>query len=67
MPRYRLHLHDGPTTPTEDQYFDVTDAEDAKDLAQIALLATQKFTHVEVWEGERLVAVQKRDGFPPDA
>ena len=62
MPRYRLHLHNGPTTQPENQYLDVLNPEDVKDLAQVALLATRQFTHVEVWEGERLVAVHKRDG-----
>ncbi len=64
MPRYRLHLHDGPTTPPVTEEIEVESDEDAKDLARITLLMTQVYTHAEVYRGEARVGSYKRDSYP---
>lgn len=63
MPRYHLHLHLGPKTPPVSETLDVTNDEDAKDLAQIALLAATEYTHAEVYRGDSLISTFKRDSY----
>ncbi|HYC96868.1 hypothetical protein [Brevundimonas sp.] len=63
MPRYKLHLHDGPVTPVVTEVIDVQDDEDAKDLARITLLMTKAYTHAEVYRGRDLVGTCKRDSY----
>ena len=41
MPRYRLRLHDGPTTPPITEVMALESDADANDLAQITLLLTR--------------------------
>ena len=43
MPKYRLDMHDGPTTPADTQCVEVDEDGDALDLAQIALLSTADY------------------------
>ena len=62
MPRYRLHLHDGPTTPAVTESVDLDHDGDALDLARIALLATRTSTHAEVYRDDAPIGALKRDG-----
>ncbi|MFN7127477.1 MAG: hypothetical protein ACK4OJ_00290 [Brevundimonas sp.] len=62
LPRYRLLLHDGPTTTPESRDLDVKSDGDAQDLAQITLLGTSDFTHVQLWKDEEMVEEYQRDG-----
>lgn len=66
MPRYCLYLHDGPTTPPVSHYIEVADDDDAADIARVTLLATQGYTHVEVWKEDKLLRSQQRDSYLPD-
>lgn len=63
MPRYKLHLHDGPTAPAVTEVIDVQDDDDAKDLARVTLLMTKAYTHAEVYRGHNLVGTYKRDSY----
>lgn len=66
MPRYCLYLHDGPETPPVSHEIEVSDDEDAADIARVTLLATRGFTHVEILKEDQLLRSQKRDSYSPD-
>jgi hypothetical protein len=66
MPRYRLRFHDGPTTPLETDSVTASSDEDVRDLAHVHLLAATRFTHVEVYSGDRLIHTLKRDSYQAD-
>lgn len=62
MPTYVFHLHDGPTVPPREELFEATDLDQARDLAEMRLLLSNQFTHVEVLlDGEEHLRM-KRDG-----
>jgi hypothetical protein len=61
--RYRLLLHDDPTTPPTEQVIEVEDDDDAKDLARIALLLDHTYKHADLYRGDKLVDAFKRDSF----
>ena len=63
MPRYRLNLHDGPTTPAATQCIELDEDGDALDLAQIALLSTTDYTHAEVYREDALIGAIERDSY----
>ncbi|AQR62884.1 hypothetical protein BZG35_15390 [Brevundimonas sp. LM2] len=60
MPRYRLYLHDGPTTRAESRYFDLPDQSEALEMAREALIEDQTFSHAEVWTEDGVVVVFQR-------
>lgn len=62
MPTYVFHLHDGPLVPPQEESVEATDLEQARDLAEMRLLLSNQFTHVEVLQdGEERLRL-KRDG-----
>ncbi|KQY96564.1 hypothetical protein [Brevundimonas sp. Root1423] len=62
MPTYVFHLHDGPSVPPREESVEATDLEQARDLAEMRLLLSSQFTHIEVLQdGEELLRL-KRDG-----
>lgn len=63
MPRYRLNLHDGPTTTPAIESVELDHDGDALDLAQIALLSTARYTHAEVYRGDCLISAIERDSY----
>ena len=67
MPRYRLYLHDGPTTPPEHRDIEDSDDGDADDMARITLLSTTDFTHVEIWKDDTLILTHNWDSYHPEA
>lgn len=62
MPTYVFHLHDGPSDPPQEEAIEATDLDQARDLAEMRLLLSSQFTHVEVLQdGEERLRL-KRDG-----
>jgi len=62
MPTYVFHLHDGPAVPPREEAVEATDLAQARDLAEMRLLLSNQFTHIEVLlDGEERVRL-KRDG-----
>lgn len=64
MPRFKLLLHDGPTTPPVVEDLDVATMDDAKDLAKVTLLMTKVYTHAVVYRGDEYVETFRRDSHP---
>ena len=65
MQRYRLTLYHHPGDPPVTEYLSLASDEDALDIAQIALLATQDYTHVVVHLGRTLIGRVERDACRP--
>lgn len=62
MPTYVFHLHDGPLVPPQEESVEAADLDQARDLAEMRLLLSSQFTHVEVLQnGEKQLSL-KRDG-----
>jgi hypothetical protein len=62
MPTYVFHLHDGPAVPPQEETVEAADIDQARDLAEMRLLLSNQFTHVEVLlDGEKQLGL-KRDG-----
>lgn len=62
MPTYVFHLHDGPTVPPQEETVEASDLDQARDLAEMRLLLSGQFTHIEVMlDGEEQLRL-KRDG-----
>jgi hypothetical protein len=62
MPTYVFHLHDGPSVPPQEESVEAADLAQARDLAEMRLLLSNQFTHVEVLQdGEERLRL-KRDG-----
>lgn len=62
MPTYVFHLHDGPSVAPQEESVDATDIDQARDLAEMRLLLSNQFTHVNVLlDGEKKLGL-KRDG-----
>ena len=67
MPAYVFHLHDGASVTPLDETVMAEDLEEAHDLAQLRLLLSARFTHVEVYENGVMRLKLERDGKPPGA
>lgn len=65
MPQYRLHLHDGPTRPSETRYIDLPSNEEALELARDTLIDNEQFSRAVVWTDDRIVVVFERGGDRP--
>lgn len=62
MPTYVFHLHDGPSVPPREESVEAADLDQARDLAEMRLLLSSQFSHVEVLlDGEERLKL-KRDG-----
>jgi hypothetical protein len=62
MPTYVFHLHDGPSVPPQEESVEATDIDQARDLAEMRLLLSSQFTHVNVLlDGEEKLRL-RRDG-----
>lgn len=62
MPTYVFHLHDGPSVPPQEETVEATDIAQARDFAEMRLLLSNQFTHIEVLQdGEQRLSL-KRDG-----
>lgn len=62
MPAYVFHLYDGPDVTPLDEAVTAVDLEEARDLAQLRLLLSSQFTHIEVFEAGALRLKLERDG-----
>lgn len=62
MPTYVFHLHDGASVKPREEILDAADLCEARDLAEMRLLFSTRFTHIEVFQDgeEKLQLV--RDG-----
>lgn len=49
MPDYRFNLHDGPTVEPKTEMVAARDDVEARAMAEIRLLLSRDFTHVEVF------------------
>ena len=67
MPAYVFHLHDGAAVTPLDETVAAEDLEEAHDLAQLRLLLSTRFTHVEVFEDGVMRLKLEREGTPPGA
>ncbi|AQR62677.1 hypothetical protein BZG35_14240 [Brevundimonas sp. LM2] len=61
MPRYKLRLHDGPSRSPLTESIELDGDDDARDIAQVTLLMTRDYSHVEVYRDAALLGSFKRD------
>lgn len=62
MPTYVFHMHDGASVAPQAEAVEATDIHQARDLAEMRLLLSNQFTHVEVFQEGRELLRLKRDG-----
>jgi hypothetical protein len=60
MPTYVFHLHDGPDVEPRTERVEAGDHEEARSLAELRLILSSAFTHVEVeHDGKELFRMQR--------
>lgn len=60
MSNYILHLHDGPGVTPVEEVVEAIDDQEAKSLAELRLMLSHSFTHVEVVkEGVELFRLER--------
>ena len=65
MPTHVIHLHDGPAVPPRSEQVEARDDGEARSLAELRLMLSSAFTHVEVdREGSELFRLHRDSGSP---
>lgn len=61
MPDFLFHLHDGLSVEPVNETVKASDLEEAKALAEVRLLLSSDFTHIEVYDGDTQAFAITRD------